>query len=332
MKHLLSALAFCAALPVCAQETSTSTSTLTVNASPTKTAQKDDHTFTFEGPESVEVAGGMAVLLDATMTFTLPSEDSATPSAEDKISIMANKDGEILISNGTAWAKSGVTVKDYESKHVKIATVQKEGALAFDVTIEGMDTPITVAPTAGGTEFSTLAFEGEGAVNGVAVAAVPTAIIPSASGEGGTQDAALVSKYVTWLNDADKGGAMPEGASDTALSDAFAMNVGGTPSLAITAITPPTDGQAGSITVAGSYVPASADGTAVQAEAQPAPLDAINGTLYITYASELGGKATTKKVEISAADDETKTVITLPEGAVFVKARVALTQPTDTTL
>ena len=321
MKHLLSALAFCAALPVCAQSYD-----LVVNE-PGKGPFENKQEL-FISPVSVE--GGMTVLLDATMTFTLPSEDSATPSAEDKISIMANKDGEILVSNGNAWAKSGVTVKDNESKHVKIATVQEtDGKLSFDVTIDGMAEPLRVAATGTGNSFGTLAFEGEGSVTNVAVAAVPTAILPAP--EGGTQDAGLVSDYVTWLNTADKGGAMPEGSSNDELSDAFAMNVGGTPSLAITAITPPTDGQAGSITVAGSYVPASADGTAVQAEAQPAPLNAINGTLYITYASELGGEAKTQAVEISAADGKTKTV-TLPKGAVFVKARVALTQPTDTTL
>ena len=322
MKHLLSALAFCAALPVCAQSYD-----LTVNAPATSETLKDAQKLSIS---PVSVAGGMTVLLDATMTFTLPSEDSATPSAEDKISIMANKDGEILISNGTAWAKSGVTVKDNDSKHVKIATVQEtDGKLFFDVTIDGMAEPLRVAATGTGNSFGTLAFEGEGSVTNVAVAAVPTAILPAP--DGGTQDAALVSKYVTWLNTADKGGAMPKDASNDALSDAFAMNVGGTPSLAITAITPPADGQPGSITVAGSYVPVSADGTAVQAEAKPAPLDAINGTLYITYASELGGTATTDAVEITAADGETKTV-TLPEGAIFVKARVALTKPTDTTL
>ena len=321
MKHLLSALAFCAALPVCAQSYD-----LVVNE-PGKGPFENKQELSIS---PVSVKGGMTVLLDATMTFTLPSEDSATPSAEDKISIMANKDGEILISNGTAWAKSGVTVKDNESKHVKIATVQEtDGKLSFDVTIDGMAEPLRVAASGTGTSFGTLAFEGDGSVTGLAVAAVPTAILPAP--DGGTQDAGLVSDYVTWLNDADKGGAMPEGSSNDELSDAFAMNVGGTPSLAITAITPPADGQAGSITVAGSYVPVSADGTAVQAEATPAPLNAINGTLYITYASELGGEAKTQAVEISAEDGETKTV-TLPKGAIFVKARVALTQPTDTTL
>lgn len=321
MKHLVSALALCAALPVCAQ----ATYDLVVNAPAIKDTLEDKQELSISPVVTVE--GGMTVLLDATMTFTLPSEKLEAPSEEDKISIAVTPDGMIVVSNGTAWAETGVTVADNESKHVKIATVQKDGKLAFDVTID--DKTVTVAPTADGTEFSTLAFEGDGSVTGLAVAAVPTAILPAP--EVGTQDAELVSDYVTWLNDADKGGAMPEGSSETELSDAFAMNVGGTPSLAITAITPPADGQAGSITVAGSYVPVSADGTAVQAEATPAPLNAINGTLYITYASELGGEAKTQAVEISAEDGETKTV-TLPEGAIFVKARVALTKPTDTTL
>ena len=307
MKHLLSALAFCAALPVCAQSYD-----LTVNAPATSETLKDAQTLSIS-PVSVE--GGMTVLLDATMTFTLPSEDSATPSAEDKISIMANKDGEILISNGTAWAKSGVTVKDYESKHVKIATVQKDGKLAFDVTID--DKTVTVAPTADGTEFSTLAFEGEGSVTNVAVAAVPTAILPAP--DGGTQDAGLVSDYVTWLNDADKGGAMPEGSSNDELSDAFAMNVGGTPSLAITDI----DVSARTITVAGSYAKGEGE--------EAVDMGAINGTIYLTYASELGGQAKTAKAEVSVQHDKTA-VVNLPDGAVFVKARVALTPPADTTL
>ena len=323
MKHLVSALALCAALPVCAQ----ATYDLVVNAPAIKDTLEDKQELSISPVVTVE--GGMTVLLDATMTFTLPSEKLEAPSEEDKISIAVTPDGMIVVSNGTAWAETGVTVADNESKHVKIATVQGGDSLAFDVSIDGRAEPLRVAATGTGTSFGTLAFEGDGSVTGLAVAAVPTAILPAP--EGGTQDAELVSDYVTWLNDADKGGAMPEGSSETELSDAFAMNVGGTPSLAITAITPPADGQAGSITVAGSYVPVSADGTAVQAEATPAPLNAINGTLYITYASELGGEAKTQAVEISAEDGETKTV-TLPEGAIFVKARVALTKPTDTTL
>lgn len=323
MKHLVSALALCAALPVCAQ----ATYDLVVNAPAIKDTLEDKQELSISPVVTVE--GGMTVLLDATMTFTLPSEKLEAPSEEDKISIAVTPDGMIVVSNGTAWAETGVTVADNESKHVKIATVQGGDSLAFDVSIDGRAEPLRVAATGTGTSFGTLAFEGEGSVTGLAVAAVPTAILPAP--EVGTQDAELVSDYVTWLNDADKGGAMPEGATEADISDAFAMNVGGTPSLAITAITPPEGGKLGSITVAGSYVPVSADGTAVQAEATSAPLNAINGTLYITYASELGGEAKTQAVEISAEDGETKTV-TLPEGAIFVKARVALTKPTDTTL
>lgn len=315
MKHLLSALAFCAALPICAQ----TAANLVVNAPATTTAEENSVAYTLS--EKVNVATGMTVLLDADMTFTLPSEDPEAPSGEDKISIMPNKAGEILVSDGNAWAKSGVTVADNGTKHVKIVTVQKDGALAFDVTIEGMEKPLTVAPTAGETEFSTLAFEGEGEVNGVAVAAVPTAIIPSASGEGGTQDAGLVSKYVTWLNSADKGGAM-QGASETELSDAFAMNVGGTPKLEVVAIDP-NAGEHGTITIKGSY-------TRNETE-QAADLGAINGTIYVTYSETLDGTATTAEAAVTIEDGETAT-INLPEGAVFVKARVALTQPTDTTL
>ena len=324
MKHLVSALALCAALPVCAQ----ATYDLVVNAPAIKDTLEDKQELSISPVVTVE--GGMTVLLDAKMTFTRPTEELDAPSAEDKISIAVTPEGMIVVSDGTTWEDSGVTVADNESKHVKIATVQGGDSLSFDVTIDGMAEPLRVAATDTGTSFGTLAFEGDGSVTGVAVAAVPTGILPP-SADGAAQDASLVGKYVTWLNDPDKGGAM-KGATESEISDAFAMNVGGKPSLTITAITPPEGDTPGSITVAGSYVPASADGTAVQAEAQSAPLNAINGTLYITYASELGGEATTEAaVEISAEDGETKT-IELPKGAIFAKARVALTKPTDTTL
>ena len=82
MKHLLPALAFCAALPVCA-------ATLTVNAPATTTPVENGVDYTLS--RLVDVAAGMTVLLDADMTFTLPSEDPEAPSGEDKISIMPNK-------------------------------------------------------------------------------------------------------------------------------------------------------------------------------------------------------------------------------------------------
>lgn len=313
MKHLVSALALCAALPVCAQ----TAYDLVVNA-PATTEPLEDAQELSISPVSVE--GGMTVLLDATMTFTLPSEELEAPSAEDKISIAVDKDGNVVVSNGSTWKKSGVTVKDNESRHVKIATVQGGDRLSFDVTINGMSEPLRVAASGTGTSFGTLAFEGDGSVTGLAVAAVPTAILPAP--EGGTQDAELVSDYVTWLNDADKGGAMPEGSSETELSDAFAMNVGGTPKLEVVAIDP-NAGEHGTITIKGSY-------TRNETE-QAADLGAINGTIYVTYSETLDGTATTAEAAVTIEDGETAT-INLPEGAVFVKARVALTPPTDTTL
>ena len=339
MKHLVSALALCAALPVCA-------ATLTVNAPATSETLSNDQTVTIT--DGVSLAVGDTAVFSAKLKMTLPSEAvDRTEQLTDKVAITADKDGTVLVytyvdGEATPWQwreiSSDFTVAEGDTLNVEVAVSHEQDAdgerANYRVTAwKDAETRARVAyaapQAAGDLDFAEMELDGEGEATGLAVAAVPTAILPAS--EGGTQDAELVSDYVTWLNDADKGGAMPEGSSETELSDAFAMNVGGTPSLAITAITPPADGQAGSITVAGSYVPVSADGTAVQAEATPAPLNAINGTLYITYASELGGEAKTQAVEISAADDETKTV-TLPKGAVFVKARVALTQPTDTTL
>ncbi len=309
MKHLLSALAFCAALPVCAQSYD-----LTVNAPATSETLKDAQTLSIS---PVSVKGGMTVLLDATMTFTLPSEDPEAPSGEDKISIMPNKAGEILVSNGTAWAKSGVTVKDYESKHVKIATVQEtDGKLSFDVTIDGMAEPLRVAATGTDNTFGTLAFEGEGSVTNVAVAAVPTAILPAP--DGGTQDAGLVSDYVTWLNDSSKGGAMPEGSSNDELSDAFAMNVGGTPKLTITRVSPGTDGEGSDVftfTMKATYT--DADGTE-----HDASLADINGTLYVISAETLDGEVTVEAQEMGGA-----TELVAPAGARFAKVSVGFTEP-----
>lgn len=306
MKHLLSALAFCAALPVCAQSYD-----LTVNAPATSETLKDAQTLSIS-PVSVE--GGMTVLLDATMTFTLPSEELEAPSAEDKISIAVTPQGHIVVSDGDTWEDSGVTVEEGGSAKVRIVAAQKESGLTFDVCVGEMEQPLTVAASGQDTSFRELAFEGEGSVTGVAVAAVPTGILPPS--KDGSQDAELVGKYVTWLNDPDKGGVMGD-VDDVALSDAFAMNVGGKPSLTITDI----DVSARTITVSGSYAKGEGE--------EAVDMGAINGTIYLTYASELGGQAKTAKAEVSVQHDKTA-VVNLPDGAVFVKARVALVAPTDT--
>ena len=323
MKRLSLFAALCLALPLCAAE-------LAVNAPATTDTLKDDNTLTLD--KDVEVKAGGTVLFSAKLTMTLPSDSiEQSEQAGDKLVVTADADGSVLVYAGGKWYQAqGLTVKENDTLEVSVEAKGGQDVVKYVVTLKKGDVSSTVETdeVSGLPAFNTVVLAGEGEATGLAVAAVPTDILPPS--KDGSQDAELVGKFVDWQNDSDKGGAM-KGATETEISDAFAMNVGGTPSLAITAITPPAEGQPGSITVAGSYVPVSADGTATQAEAEPAPLNVINGTLYITYASELNGAATTQKVEISATDGETKT-ITLPPGAIFVKARVALTEPDDNTL
>ena len=323
MKRLSLFAALCLALPLCAAE-------LAVNAPATTETLKDDKTLTLD--KEVVVEAGGTVLFSAKLTMTLPSDSiEQSEQADDKLVVTADADGSVLVYAGGKWyTAQGLTVDEGDTLEVSVEAKGGQDAVKYVVTLKNGDVSSTVETdeVSGLPAFNTVVLAGEGEATGLAVAAVSTGILPPP--KDGSQDAELVGKFVDWQNDSDKGGAM-KGATETEISDAFAMNVGGKPSLTITDITPPEGGKPGSITVAGSYVPVSADGTAVQAEAESAPLNKINGTLYITYASELGGEAKTQAVEISAADGETKT-ITLPPGAIFVKARVALTKPDDDTL
>ena len=323
MKKLPLFAALCLALPLCAAE-------LAVNAPATTDTLKDDNTLELD--KDVVVEAGGTVLFSAKLTMTLPSDSiEQSEQAGDKLVVTADADGSVRVYAGGKWYQAqGLTVKENDTLEVSVEAKGGQNAVKYVVTLKKGDVSSTVETdeVSGLPAFNTVELAGEGEATGLAVAAVSTGILPPP--KDGSQDAELVGKFVDWQNDSDKGGAMKD-ATETEISDAFAMNVGGKPSLTITDITPPAEGQAGSITVAGSYVPVSADGTALQAEAEPAPLNAINGTLYITYASELGGTATTVEEKISAGDGETKT-ITLPPGAIFVKARVALTEPDDDTL
>lgn len=323
MKKLPLFAALCLALPLCAAE-------LAVNAPATTDTLKDDNTLTLD--KSVEVKAGGTVLFSAKLTMTLPSDSiEQSEQAGDKLVVTADADGFVRVYAGGKWYQAqGLTVKENDTLEVSVEAKGGQDAVKYVVTLKKDDVSSTVETdkVSGLPAFNTVVLAGEGEATGLAVAAVSTGILPPP--KDGSQDAELVGKFVDWQNDSDKGGAM-KNATETEISDAFAMNVGGKPSLTITDITPPEGDTPGSITVAGSYVPVSADGTALQAEAEPAPLNAINGTLYITYASELGGTATTVEEKISAGDGETKT-ITLPPGAIFVKARVALTEPDDDTL
>lgn len=314
MKKLPLFAALCLALPLCAAE-------LAVNAPATDETLTNDQTLSFD--KGVKVAAGDTVIVSATLTMTLPSDavDQSAAVEGDKLVVTADADGSVLVYAGGTWyTAQGLTVTEGDTLDVQVTVKGGQDAVGYVVTLTKDTTTSMVEASASDTPttFSALALSGEGSATGLAVAAVPQGILP-APPEGGTQDAELVTEYVTWLNAADKGGAMPEGASDGDLSDAFAMNVGGTPSLTITDI----DVSARTITVAGSYAKGEGE--------EAVDMGAINGTIYLTYASELGGQAKTAKAEVSVQHDKTA-VVNLPDGAVFVKARVALTAPTDTTL
>lgn len=314
MKKLPLFAALCLALPLCAAE-------LAVNDPATDETLTNDQTLSFD--RGVTVAAGDTVIVSATLTMTLPSDavDQSAAVEGDKLVVTADADGSVLVYAGGTWyTAQGLTVTEGDTLDVQVTVKGGQDAVGYVVTLTKDTTTSMVEASASDTPttFSALALSGEGSATGLAVAAVPQGILP-APPEGGTQDAELVTEYVTWLNAADKGGAMPEGASDGDLSDAFAMNVGGTPSLTITDI----DVSARTITVAGSYAKGEGE--------EAVDMGAINGTIYLTYASELGGQAKTAKAEVSVQHDKTA-VVNLPDGAVFVKARVALTPPADTTL
>lgn len=314
MKRLSLFAALCLALPLCAAD-------LVVNAPATDETLTNDQTLSFD--KGVKVAAGDTVIVSATLTMTLPSDavDQSAAVEGDKLVVTADADGSVLVYAGGTWyTAQGLTVTEGDTLDVQVTVKGGQDAVGYVVTLTEGTTTRTVEASASDTPttFSALALSGEGSATGLAVAAVPQGILP-APPEGGTQDAELVTEYVTWLNAADKGGAMPEGASDGDLSDAFAMNVGGKPSLAITDI----DVSARTITVSGSYAKGEGE--------EAVDMGAINGTIYLTYASELGGQAKTAKAEVSVQHDKTA-VVNLPDGAIFVKARVALTEPDDETL
>lgn len=303
--------ALLAAVPLCAQQEAT----LQVNAAPTTEALTE---ATVKVAKTVASATGETAVLDALMTFSRPTEPLTAPSAEDKLTLAVDADGTIRVSNGTDWIATGATVPETGATfQVKVTTIAGEDGLTFQVKV-GDSEPVSVTSTVAELGVSELLFDGEGSVTQLAMAAVGTTILPPS--EDG-QSPELVEKYAEWERTPEKGGAMGS-ASDTEKADAFAMNVGGKPTLTVTAIEPQADGSV-KITVKGAYTKGD-----VEAEA---PLAAINGKLYVTYSETLGGTPTVEEVAVSAADGAT-VEITVPaeRNARFLKASVSLVTPEAT--
>lgn len=288
--------------------------TLAVNAAPTEEVWGE---ATVKLARTVAASQGETAVLDAVMTFSRPTEPLETPSSEDLLALAVNPEGQVVVFDGTAWVPTGASVPETGEAALAVQIVASaSGAPCFKVKVGGAG---EVSVPTEKVAVSALLFDGEGSATKVTVAAVNTAILPPAA-EGGAQEAAQVRKYAEWARDDAKGGAMAN-ASDAEKADAFAMNVGGKPTLAVTAIEPQTDG-AVKITVKGTYEKGDA--------MADAPLGAIHGTLYATYAETLGGAAKTEAFAVEVAADGTAT-FTVPaeRKARFLRARVALAKPED---
>lgn len=293
---------------------------LTVNAAtPTTETLTDDATLAIT---DASIGSGQMGVFTTQMTFTLPS---TTPTYEEvikkggKLIIVPSAAGELLIADSTTKKLKSTNLSLGTSQTIQIlALVKKVGdnQLGFDVYMsedfgeKGIEnlTPTSVTAPSEGLSFSSLNFEGEGSATEIALSIAPTAIVP---GDDTTnQDPDDVLSYVDWVNNAGKEYATSETASDADKADAFAMNVGGKPKLEITAI----DVAKKTITVKGSY-----------GENGTANLGDIHGTLYITYAETLSGKATTTTENIKITDGIA--TVKIPDDAKFVKATVSLTKP-----
>lgn len=296
--------------------------TITVN-NPLTDKLTDAQTITVK--QSPTITEDAVLVVKTKINFTIPDETPAYDDVKDeKLALAADTDGSILVADGDGWYKTSVTVEDGKPVSVAAEGYLKDGKLTFDVKLNDGETVTVVAP-ATGDKLTAVELVGEGSVNGITLALVDTSIIPAAggTGDGATdrQDPALIEKYIAWLNDAAKGGAMAEGADAATMANAFAMNTAGKPSLTITAVDP----EAGTITVKGeTTLSEDADPTAVQ-------LGTINGKLYLLSAESLTAKPTLTEVDVKVADGDTIT-LQLPKGARFNKVTVDLVEPAAETL
>lgn len=263
------------------------------------------------------VAEGAVSVLTATVLFTIPSETPAyEDAANEKLALAVNSEGSILIANGKTQSWTVTSVKTNEKDPIAVYAEGRliDGALVFTVKLNNGTAYEVTSPVSGG-DLNYVETVGDGEVSALSLALVDTTIIPGDA--DAKQDPALVQKYVAWLNDATKGGAMSDAASAEQLADAFAMNVGGMPALDIVAVDPVT----GTVTLKGSSTVGSTTNTV--------SLKAINGKIYLSWSESLSGEVTVSEASIISGDANEITV-RLPNAARFVKAAVALEAPEAT--
>ncbi len=283
--------------------------TLSVNVTTTASA-KNETTFSISNGS---VTTSSVAIFTTTMYFTIPSE---TPNyadfASEKLVIVPDSSGQLLIADGKTgtWVETGITVVEEQPTIISARAETLGEKLKFSVSI-GEKTFEIEAPSNGAT-FTNLTFEGEGSAKGIALSIAPRAFV-SDGGSSLSADTAFIEDYTTWLNDETKGASDAlKNASDDEKVDAFAMNTGAKPKLEITAI----DVENKKITVKGSY-----------GEGVVANLNEINGTLFITYATELSGTAEVDEAVDFTTDDQGIATVNLPNNAKFVKATVSMKEP-----
>lgn len=252
---------------------------------------------------------GNTTTISLQATFTLPSvnPDLVSSLKNDRLAIVADKDGQLWISDGLAWVNSGevVTASD-DVRTVLIRpflNADDADKLYFDVRIGATEKKVLAAEIIGEPPFlGVITFDGEGQIDNILLTSVPTATLPSDT------PADTVDAYGQWA--ADKNGGEP--STTKAQMQAFLLNVDpadGAASLKI------TDMQPDSLTIAAS-----------QEGKGNVPLREINGVLTVHASEELGSAKTVHKVNLSSqSDGEIK--VPLPVGR-FMQAKVELNPTT----
>ena len=302
---LMATFALCAETTITVNDpltgTLTDAQTITVNQSPTITED--------------------AVLVVKTkISFTIPDESPAYADVTaEKLALAVDTNGTVLIADGKTqkWVASDVVVTEDDTVEVEAKGYLKDNKLTFDVKLNN-EAPITVTAPATTTSLSAVELVGEGSVDGITLALVDTAVLPSGgNGEGAPAlDNALVQAYMAWVTNVLQGkmpgAALPEGVNP---EDAFVMNVAGKPELKIEHVDPVN----GTITLVGKST--AGDNTTTVS------LENINGKIYISWTESLSGEVTVTEASVKERSTE-KFILNWPnDKARFIKAAISREAP-----
>ncbi|MBR4317700.1 MAG: hypothetical protein IKT85_03005 [Kiritimatiellae bacterium] len=291
--------------------------TITVNDPLTGTLT-DAQTITVK--QSPTITEDAVLVVKTKISFTIPDESPAYADVTaEKLVLAVDTNGTVLIADGKTqkWVASKVVVTEDDVVEVEAKGYLKDNKLTFDVKLNN-EAPITVTAPATTTSLSAVELVGEGSVDGITLALVDTAVLPSGgNGEGAPAlDNALVQAYMAWVTNVLQGKmpgvALPEGVNP---EDAFVMNVAGKPELKIEHVDPVN----GTITLVGKST--AGDNTTTVS------LENINGKIYISWTESLSGEVTVTEASVKERSTE-KFILNWPAPeARFIKAAVSREAP-----